>query len=66
MESGRVASEDGVCCDPDDVVFYEVTLSVDESFLVTGNIRHFPTKPFIVSPARMIEIIKSKNSEEQD
>ena len=66
MESGRAASENDLCGDPDDVVFYEVALSVDESFLVTGNIKHFPTKPFIVTPARMIEIIKSKDSEGQD
>ena len=65
IESGRVASGDDVCGDPDDVVFYEVALSVDDSFLVTGNIRHFPTKPFIVTPARMIEIIQTEDSEGQ-
>ncbi len=66
IESERVASADETCGDPDDVVFYEVALSVDESFLVTGNIKHFPTKPFIVTPARMIEIIKSEDAEGQD
>lgn len=57
IESGRVSSGEDVCGDPDDVVFYEVAMSVDDSFLVTGNIRHFPAKPFVVTPARMIEII---------
>jgi uncharacterized protein len=66
IESERVASEDAACGDSDDVVFYEVALSVDDSFLVTGNIRHFPTKPSIVTPARMIEIIKTEGSEVQD
>ena len=43
--------------DPKDLVFYEVALSVDDSFLVTGNIKHFPKKPFIVTPAEMLTII---------
>lgn len=60
IESERVATEDPDCGDPDDVVFYEVALSVDNSFLVTGNIKHFPAKPFIVTPAKMIEIIRAK------
>lgn len=41
------------------MVFYEVTLSVDETYLITGNIKHFPVKPFIVTPAQMIEILLS-------
>lgn len=44
--------------DPDDIVFYEVTMSVDEAYLVTGNLKHFPTKPFIVTPAQMVEIVE--------
>ena len=43
--------------DPDDRVFYEVALSKDGSYLVTGNLRHFPRKPIVVSPADMIQII---------
>lgn len=43
--------------DPKDLVFYEVALSKDDSFLVTGNIKHFPKKPFIVTPAEMLAII---------
>ena len=45
--------------DKDDVVFYEVALSREDSFLVTGNLKHFPKKPFIVSPAEMVEIINA-------
>lgn len=44
--------------DPKDLVFYEVALSVDDSYLVTGNIKHFPKEPFIVTPAEMIHIIE--------
>lgn len=43
--------------DPKDLVFYEVALSQEDSFLVTGNIKHFPKKPFIVTPAEMLAII---------
>ena len=43
--------------DKKDLVFYEVALSKEDSFLVTGNLKHFPKKPFVVSPAEMIQII---------
>lgn len=44
--------------DPNDVVFYEVALSKDDSFLVTGNIKHFPEVDFVVTPAEMMSIIE--------
>lgn len=44
--------------DPKDVVFYEVTLSVDGAFLVTGNTKHFPKRPFVVTPAEMLQIVR--------
>ena len=43
--------------DAKDLVFYEVALSKEDSFLVTGNLKHFPKKPFVVSPAELMEII---------
>lgn len=48
--------------DPDDRVFYEVALSKDGSYVVTGNLRHFPRKPIVVSPADMIKIIGATHS----
>lgn len=36
---------------------YKEVLSREDSFLVTGNLKHFPKKPFVVSPAEMMEII---------
>ena len=48
--------------DPKDRVFYEVVMEkrkTENAYLVTGNIRHFPTKPFIVTPREMINIILS-------
>ena len=54
---GRTAISDEIFIDKDDIVFYEVALSKEDSFLVTGNIRYFPKKPFIVTPAEMLTII---------
>ena len=54
---GRTAVSDDEFTDKDDIVFYEVALSKEDSFLVTGNIKHFPKKPFIVTPAEMLTII---------
>ena len=44
--------------DIDDRVFYEVALSHDGSYLVTGNLRHFPRTPIAVTPADMVRIIE--------
>lgn len=44
--------------DPKDEVFYEVALSKKDSFLVTGNIKHFPKNPIVVSPAEMMRLIE--------
>lgn len=45
--------------DPKDLVFYEVCMAKQDehSMLVTGNIKHFPSKPFIVTPNELLEII---------
>ena len=44
--------------DPKDVVFYEVALSKEVAYLVTGNTKHFPKKPIVVTPAEMLEILQ--------
>jgi len=46
--------------DPKDLVFYEVVMEErkeEDAYLVTGNIRHFPNRPFIVTPREMLDII---------
>ena len=43
--------------DEDDRVFYEVSLSQVDSFLVTGNLKHYPTSPRVITPAQFLEII---------
>lgn len=48
--------------DPKDIVFYEVALSVDRSFLVTGNTKHFPKKSYVVTPAELLQIINEMKS----
>ena len=48
--------------DPDDVVFYAVVMQKKkegDAYLVTGNQKHFPREPFIVTPKEMVEIIES-------
>lgn len=64
IHSDRITSEEA-CNDPKDVVFYEVTLSVEDAYLVTGNIKHFPVKPFVVTPAQMIQILLSGATESE-
>lgn len=41
--------------DEDDRVFLEITLSRDDSFLVTGNLKHYPIVPQVISPTEFIE-----------
>ena len=43
--------------DPDDIAFYEVSLSVEDSYLITGNLKHFPKNGHVVTPAEMLQII---------
>lgn len=50
--------------DPKDVIFYEVIIenlkNHDDSYLVTGNIKHFPAKPFVVTPKELLDIINKE------
>ena len=48
--------------DPDAAIFYEVVMerrSEGEAYLITGNIKHFPVKHFIVTPREMLEILEN-------
>ena len=56
ISSERVKTEDSFI-DLKDVVFYEVALSHEGSYLVTGNIKHFPKSPIVVTPAEMLAIM---------
>ena len=45
---------------PKDRVFYEVVMEErkeEDAYLVTGNIKHFPERPYVVTPRQMLNII---------
>ena len=46
--------------DPKGLVFYEVVMAKQDenAYLVTGNSKHFPKKPFIVTPNELLDIMK--------
>lgn len=48
--------------DPNDAIFFEVAMAEKEieqdSFLVTGNTKHFPQDPIVTTPAQFVNIIK--------
>ena len=52
---------DEILPDMDDLVFYEVVMEKreDDAYLVTGNLRHFPPRDYIVTPAEMMALIDS-------
>lgn len=54
--------------DPKDRVFYEVTMQARkdvDAYLVTGNIKHFPAKPFVVTPRQMLDIILNATNDNE-
>ena len=65
VKSDRISCEEQLP-DPKDIVFYEVALSVEDSYLVSGNTKHFPKKPFVVTPAEMLQIIDQMKSSKMD
>lgn len=49
--------------DPKDVGFYEVVMEMrksEDAYLVTGNLKHFPSKTFIVTPREMLDILEGQ------
>ena len=46
-----------------DRCFFAVTMTgrlSEDALLVTGNIRHFPAKPFVVTPAQFVAMLEAK------
>lgn len=58
LNLNRTKVDDETISDPKDVVFYEVKMTKEDAFLVTGNTKHFPRKPFVVTPREMVEILE--------
>ena len=48
-----------ILIDMDDLIFYEVAMEKreDDSYLVTGNQKHYPVRDFIVTPAEIMETV---------
>ena len=49
--------------DPKDVVFYAVLMEKrreEEAYLVTGNLKHFPMRAYIVTPREMLDILNER------
>lgn len=53
-------STDEVLSDVKDLPFYEVVVEKhkENAFLITGNMKHFPIKPYIVTANQMLKIIE--------
>lgn len=50
--------------DKDDVVFFEIVMSARstmDAYLVTGNMKHYPVRSYVVTPREMIDIIEKEN-----
>jgi putative PIN family toxin of toxin-antitoxin system len=41
--------------DEDDRIFYD-TAKIAEAYLITGNIKHYPSEPFILTPVAFLEM----------
>lgn len=47
--------------DPKDIIFYAVLMEKrkeEEAYLVTGNLKHFPVRTYIVTPREMLDILQ--------
>ena len=65
LQKRAVYAEEGiieeVIPDPKDVIFYAVLMEKrkeEEAYLVTGNLKHFPMRTYIVTPREMLDIIQ--------
>lgn len=55
-------TSDAILPDMKDLPFYEVVMEKreDGAYLVTGNLKHFPTAPFIVTARQMLDLLDGK------
>ena len=54
--------------DSDDIVFYEIVLSARctmDAYLVTGNMKHYPIRNYVVTPRQMLDIIEQEKELEK-
>lgn len=43
--------------DEDDRVFYEIALTNEDSFLVTGNLKLYPNTPQVITPSEFLNVV---------
>lgn len=55
---GRTPSDE-VFPDETDRIFFEISLSVEDSHVVTNNVKHFPKAPRVVTPSEMLMILRA-------
>ena len=55
---GRTQSNE-IFPDETDRIFYEISLSVEDSHVVTNNVKHFPKVPRVVTPSEMLALLRS-------
>ena len=51
--------------DKDDIVFFEIVMSARntmDAYLITGNMKHYPIRSYVVTPSQMLEIIEKESS----
>lgn len=62
-ETVTPAKSDEILPDMKDLPFYEIVLDEQKrnAYLVTGNIKHFPKKPFIVTARQFLDILNNCN-----
>lgn len=48
--------------DMDDLIFYEIAMEKrdDDTYIVTGNQKHYPVRDFIVTPSEMLDILNNE------
>ena len=50
--------------DEEDIVFYEIVMSARntmDAYLITGNLKHYPIRNYVVTPRQMLDIIEETN-----
>lgn len=55
---GRTQSNE-IFPDETDRIFYEISLSVEDSHVVTNNVKHFPKVSRVVTPSEMLALLRS-------
>lgn len=55
---GRTQSNE-IFPDETDRIFYEISLSVEDSHVVTNNVKQFPKVPRVVTPSEMLALLRS-------